>query len=89
MELIGSYHASGYTVEAYFPAQDAPATWTIWVIRDGRVIEEFTTRIGVDSVYGMDHRAMVLLEAAAEAAIAEVLCRGARGGFKDDFAHAA
>lgn len=89
MELIGSYHASGYTVEAYFPEQDAPATWTIWVVRDRRVVEEFITRIGVDSVYGMDHRAMVLLEAAAEAAIKEVMHREAHGDFKDEFAHAA
>jgi hypothetical protein len=89
MELIGSYHASGYTVEAYFPEQVAQDVWSIWVVRDDKVVGEFTTRIVMDSVYGMDHRVMVLLEAAAEAAIAEVVRREAHGEFKDEFAHAA
>lgn len=86
MDLIGSYRASGLTVEAYFPEPAAQDVWTIWVVRDGRVIEEFTTRIAVDSAYGMDHRVMVLLEAAAEAAIAEVL---RTQEFVDEFARAA
>ena len=62
MELIGSYHAAGYTVEAYSPEQDAPDTWTIWVVRDGNVVGEFTTRIVVNSVYGVDHLTMLQLE---------------------------
>lgn len=73
MEVIGSYQASGYTVEAYFPEQDAPDAWTIWVVRDGNVVGEFTTRIVVDSVHGMDYLTMARLEAAAEAAIEEVV----------------
>jgi hypothetical protein len=89
MELIGSYHASGYTVEAYFPEQAAQDVWSIWVVRDGKVVGEFTTRIVVDCIYGMDHRVMVLLEAAAEAAIADVLRMEAHGEFTDEFAHAA
>jgi len=89
MELIGSYHSSGFTVEAYFPEADAPATWTIWVVRDGKVVGEFTTWIVVDSVYGMDHRVMVLLEAAAEAAIEDVLRMEAYREFKDELANAA
>lgn len=89
MDLIGSYHASGLTVEAYFPERATPDMWPLWVVRDGKVIEEFTTRIVVDSVYGMDHRVLVLLEAAAEAAVAEVLGRKAHGEFTDEFARAA
>ena len=88
MELIGSYHASGFTVEAYFPGPTAQDVWPIWVVRDGKVVGEFTTRIVVDCVYGMDHRVMVLLEAAAEAAIADVLRMEAHE-LSDEFAHAA
>ena len=77
MDLIGSYCASGFTVEAYFPESDAPDAWTIWVLKDGKVVGEFTTRIAVDSVYGMDQRVMGLLEAASEAAIGEVLRKDA------------
>lgn len=87
MDLIGSYHASGLTVEAYFPEPAAQDVWPIWVVRDGEVLGEFTTRIAVDSPYGIDHRVMVLLEAAAEAAIAQVLGDEARG--RDEFARAA
>ena len=75
MDLIGSYHALGYTVEAYFPAQDAPDAWTLWVIREGRVVGEFTIRMVVDSVYGMDQITMQRLEVEAEVAIREVAQR--------------
>jgi hypothetical protein len=78
MDLIGSYCASGFTVEAYFPERDAPDAWTIWVLRDGKVVGEFTTRIAVDSVYGLDRRVMGLLDAAAEAAIGEVMRKEAQ-----------
>ena len=78
MDLIGSYCASGFTVEAYFPEQDAPDAWTIWVLKEGKVVGEFTTRIAVDSVYGVDQRVMGLLEAAAEAAIGEVMRKDAQ-----------
>ena len=73
MELIGSYYASGYTVEAYFPEQDAPDEWTIWVVKDGGVVGEFITRIEVNSVYGIDHQVLARLQAAAQAAVEEVL----------------
>lgn len=73
MDLIGSYHAMGYTVEAYFPEQDASDAWTLWVIRDDRVVGEFTIRIVVDSVHGMDHITMQRLEVAAEIAVMEVM----------------
>ena len=89
MELIGSYHSSGFTVEAYFPDPDAPAAWTIWVVRGGKVVGEFTTQIAVDSVCGIDDRVMGLLEAAAEAAIKDVMRMEARGEFKDELVHAA
>ena len=79
MDLIGSYGISGFTVEAYFPEPDALDTWTIWVVRDGKVVEEFTTRIAADSVYGVDHRVMQMLEAAAEAAVQQVMGREASG----------
>lgn len=78
MDLIGSYCASGFTVEAYFPEHDAPDAWTIWVLKDGKFVGEFTTRIAVDSVHGMDRRVMGLLEAAAEAAIGEVMRKEAQ-----------
>jgi hypothetical protein len=89
MELIGSYHASGYTVEAYFPEPDAPAVWRIWIVRDGKVAGEFTARIAVDSVYGLDHRVMVLLEAAADAAVKDVVRREAAREIKDEVTEAA
>jgi len=79
MDLIGSYHAMGYTVEAYFPEQEAPDAWTLWVVKDGRVVGEFTTRIVVDSVYGMDRAAMQRLEVAAEAVAMEVMRRESAG----------
>ena len=72
MELIGSYGALGYTVEAYFPTNDRPDEWTIYVLRDGAVLGEFHAHIASSSVYGIDHRTMVLVEAATEAALAEV-----------------
>lgn len=78
MELIGSYHAGGYTVQAYFPERGAPDTWTMWVVRDGRVVGEFTTRIAVDSVYGVDPSTMVQLEAAADEAVKAVVRREAQ-----------
>jgi hypothetical protein len=88
MDLIGSYQASGYTVEAYFPESGMDA-FSIWVVKDGDVVGEFTTRIVVDSVHGMDQRVMGLLEAAAEAAITEVVRREANRGYTEELAHAA
>lgn len=88
MDLIGSYHASGFTVEAYFPESGTDA-FSIWVVKDGDVVGEFTTRIVVDSVHGMDQRVMGLLEAAAEAAITEVVRREANRGYTEELAHAA
>jgi len=88
MDLIGSYQASGYTVEAYFPENGTDA-FSIWVVKDGEVVGEFTTRIAVDSAHGMDERVMELLEAAAEAAVTEVVHREANCGFTEELAHAA
>lgn len=84
MDLIGSYHAMGYTVEAYFPEQDAPDAWTLWVIRDDRVVGKFTTRIVVDSVHGMDHITMQRLEVAAEIAVMEVTQWEFAGNVRED-----
>jgi len=89
MQLIGSYHASGFTVEAYFPENSSLDAWTIWVVRDGEVVGEFITRIAMDSVYGVDHRVMVLLEAAAEAAVKDAMSMEANGAFTDELASAA
>lgn len=75
--MIGSYHVAGFTVEAYFPEVDGSDKWTIAVVRDGQVVAEFVTRIATDSVYGMDYRTMALLDAAADAAVEQVLCEGA------------
>jgi hypothetical protein len=77
MDLIGSYCAQGYTVEAYFPEQDDPEAWKIWVIRDGNAVGEFTTRIAVDSVYGVNDLTMKRLKKAANAAVHEVVRREA------------
>jgi hypothetical protein len=89
MDLIGRYTALGFTIEAYFPEPDAPDTVNIWVVRDGRVVDESTTRIAVDSVYGMDQYAMDRIEAAAEAAVQRVARREANSEFKEEFAVAA
>ena len=88
MDLIGSYQASGYTVEAYFPESGMDA-FSIWVVKDGDVVGEFTTRIVVDSAHGMDERVMGLLEAAAEAAVTEIVRREANRGYTEELAHAA
>lgn len=88
MDLIGSYQASGYTVEAYFPESGTDA-FSIWVVKEGEVVGEFTARIAVDSAHGMDERVMGLLEAAAEAAFTEVVRREANRGYTERFAHAA
>lgn len=88
MDLIGSYQACGYTVEAYFPESGMDA-FSIWVVKDGDVVGEFTTRIVVDSVHGMDQRVMGLLEAAAEAAVTEFVRREANRGYTEELAHAA
>jgi hypothetical protein len=89
MELIGRYAALGFTVEAYFPEPDAPDTVNIWVVRDGKVVEESTTRLAVDSVYGMDQDAMDRIEAAAEAAVRRVARRETSSEHMEEFAQAA
>lgn len=89
MELMGSYKAAGYTIEVYFPDHVDPDAWTLWVIRDGYTLGEFTARIAVNSVYGMDHVAMKQLEAAAQAAVWEIQRRDAQGSLSalQDDAH--
>ena len=89
MDLIDRYTALGFTIEAYFPEPDAPDTVNIWVVMDGRVVDESTTRIAVDSVYGMDQHAMDCIEAAAEAAVQRVVRTEANSEFKEEFAEAA
>jgi hypothetical protein len=87
MDLLGSYQANGYTIEAYFPEDGDPDAWTLWVIRNGYTLGEFTARIPVHSVHGMDHATMEQLEAAADAAVREVLRReafGSLGLLQDD-----
>ncbi|MGH8190786.1 MAG: hypothetical protein ACREP2_05005 [Rhodanobacteraceae bacterium] len=74
MDLIGSCETMGYTVEAYFPEPGMEDLWTIWVVKDGRVIRESSVRIDVDSAYGMDQHTLALLEQAAEAAVLAVMC---------------
>ncbi|GAA0719261.1 hypothetical protein [Dokdonella soli] len=78
MELIGSYHASGYTVEAYFPESGAPDVWTIWIVKDGQVVEACTARIAVNCVYGVDDQTMARLDAIATAAVTKVMRGEAR-----------
>lgn len=68
--LMGSYLSGAYTVEVYFPTRRSPEDWTIWVLEDGAVIGEFTERIAVTSVYGIDQATITKLEAAAEVAVA-------------------
>jgi hypothetical protein len=75
MELIASYHETGYTIEVYFPEPDAPDIWTIWVVQHGCTVGEFKEIIVVDSAYGMDQAAMTALEGAADAAVKIVIGR--------------
>ena len=79
MDLLGSYEASGYTIEVYFPEGNDQDIWMFWVVRNGYTVGEFTARIPVQSVHGMDHATMRQLEAAADAALREVLRREASG----------
>jgi hypothetical protein len=72
MELIGRCELMGYTVEAYFPERGMEDLWTIWVVKDGRVVEEATVRIEVTSVHGIDQATMDLLDRVAVAAVERV-----------------
>ena len=73
MELIGSYYAQGYKVEAYFPVHSDPDTWTIWVLKDGRMLGEFKTCMPVTSAYGMDDVTLKRLEKVATDAVRSVM----------------
>ena len=73
MELIGSCETRGYTVEAYFPERGAEDIWVIWVVKDGKVVGESTTRVEVGSVYGRDEWTLGWLERVADAAVEAVL----------------
>lgn len=75
MELIGSCELMGYTVEAYFPEPGMEDIWTIWVVRDGHVVGEFTTRVEITSAYGVDVHALAQLDACANSALEAVLRR--------------
>jgi hypothetical protein len=77
MELIGCYHAGPYTVEVYFP-ESGSEMFSIWVLRDGEVIAEFTERVSVESAYGTDAWTLPQLEAIAEAAVMEVMRKEAQ-----------
>lgn len=79
MELIGSCEQMGYTVEAYFPEPGMEDIWTIWVVKDGRVVGEFETRIEVTSAYGIDGRALAELDAFA-ARVLDTIARRERQG---------
>lgn len=69
MELIGSCEVMDYIVEAYFPEAGKEDVWTLWVVKDGRVIHEVEIRMDVESPYGIDHPVLAALERAANRAV--------------------
>lgn len=73
MELIGSCEVMDYTVEAYFPELGQEDVWTLWVVKDGRVVHEVEIRMDVASPYGVDHLALAALERAAARAVEATL----------------
>ncbi|HEX7369993.1 MAG TPA: hypothetical protein VF284_06905 [Rhodanobacteraceae bacterium] len=83
MELIGSCEVMDCTVEAYFPEPGKEDVWTLWVVKDGRVVHEVEIRMDVASPYGIDHPVLAALERAAvravEAAIRKTRPRRGRG----------
>lgn len=78
MELIGTCETLGFTVEAYFPERGKEEIWTLWVVKEGRVVHETTLRIDSTSPYGVDAHTLARLDAAADAAIRTVLRHRAR-----------
>ena len=56
MELLGSYEANGYTIEAYFPERNDHDIWMFWVVRNGYTVGEFTPRIPALSSGTFAHR---------------------------------
>lgn len=75
MELIGSCEVMEYTVEAYFPEAGKEDVWTLWVVKDGRVVHEAEIRMDVDSPYGIDHPVLAALERAAARAVEAVIAK--------------
>lgn len=73
MELIGSCEVMEYTVEAYFPEAGKEDVWTLWVVKDGRVVHEAEIRMDVESPYGIDHPVLAALERAATRAVEAVI----------------
>lgn len=73
MELIGSCEVMDYTVEAYFPEAGKEDVWTLWVVKDGRVVHEAEIRMDVESAYGIDHPVLAALERAAARAVEAVI----------------
>lgn len=78
MELIGSCEVMDYTVEAYFPEAGKEDVWTLWVVKDGRVVHEVELRMEVDSPYGVDHRVLAALERAAVRAVDATIRKAVR-----------
>ena len=78
MELIGTCETFGFTVEAYFPEHGKEDLWTLWVVKDGRVVHEVGLRMDVESPYGIDAYLLARLDAAADTTVRAVLRRDAR-----------
>lgn len=78
MELIGTCEMKGFTVEAYFPERGKEDIWTLWVVKDGRVVHEVELRMEVESPYGIDRHVQAALERAAARAVDAVPCKEAQ-----------
>lgn len=73
MEMYGSYCAMGYVFEVYFPDNQFPDVWTIWAVRDRKVLWTSTARIPVTSEYGIDADVVNRIDAAVESAMLDVM----------------
>ncbi|MGH8112933.1 MAG: hypothetical protein ACREPL_13605 [Rhodanobacteraceae bacterium] len=80
MQLIGTCKTNGFTVEAYFPERGKEDIWSVWIVKDGRVVHEVTLRMEVASPYGFDHQVTTKLEYAATRAVAAALRKEGRPG---------
>lgn len=80
MEMIGCCELLGYTVEAYFPERGKEDIWTLWVVKDGRVVHEEVVRYESGSPYGIDADVLAELDRVARRAVRKAILKSARKG---------
>lgn len=69
MKLIGTFDVAEYTVEAYVPERGREDIWTFWVVREGRVVSEFTHGMTIGGTYGLCKDSLARLQLSAIEAV--------------------